>query len=70
MATPTTLLRRVVFPRAYLIPSAPSPPRSCTRPGSGMAFDLAEKIDRQLRRAVRTRGDDMSLTQGYLRDVL
>ena len=39
-------------------------------PGSGMAFDLAEKIDRQLRRAVRTRGDDMSLTQGYLRDVL
>ena len=23
-----------------------------------MAFDLAEKIDRQLRRAVRTRGDD------------
>jgi len=38
-------------------------------PGSGMAFDLAEKIF-FLRRAVRTRGDDMSLTQGYLRDVL
>ena len=69
MATPTTLLRRVVFPRAYLIPSAPSPPRSCTRPGSGMAFDLAEKIERQLRRAVRTRGDDFLFARGDLRDV-
>ena len=70
MATPTSLLRHVRFPRADLLHSAPSPPRACTSPGSGMAFDLAEKIDRQLRRAVRTRGDDMSLTQGYLRDVL
>jgi hypothetical protein len=70
MATPTTLLRRVVFPRAYLIPSAPSPPRSCTRPGSGMDFDLAENLDRKRRRALRTPDDDMSLTQGYLRDVL
>ena len=69
MATVTTLLRRVVFPRAYLIPSAPSPPPPCTQPGSSMDFDLAEKIDRKRRRALRTPDDDMSLTQGYLRDA-
>ena len=60
----------VVMPASPLLcgppPLSPSPPRACIWPGSGMAFDLAEKIDRQLRRAVRTRGDDMSLTQGYL----
>ena len=70
MATVTTLLRRVVFPRAYLIPSAPSPPPPCTQPGSSMDFDLAENLDRKRRRAPRTPDDDMSLTQGYLRDVL
>ena len=59
----------VRFSRADLIPSAPSTPRSCTRPGSGMAFDLAEKIHRQVRRAVRTRGDDFLFATGDLRDV-
>ena len=39
-------------------------------PGSGMAFDLAEKIDGKRRRSLRTSDDDMSLRQGYLRDVL
>jgi len=34
-----------------------------------MAFDLAEKIERQLRRAVRTRGDDFLFARGDLRDV-
>ena len=67
---PTSLLRHVRFPRAYLIPSAPSPPPPCTQPGSSMAFDLAEKIDGKRRRALRTPYDDMSLRQGYLRDVL
>ena len=65
-----SLLWHLRFPRADLFPSSPPPSRACTQPGSSMAFDLAEKIERQLRRAVRTRGDDMSLTQGYLRDVL
>ena len=69
MATPTTLLRRVVFSRAYLIPSAPSPPPPCTQPGSSMAFDLAEKLDRKRRRAVRTRRDDFLFARGDLRDV-
>ena len=69
MATPTSLLRHVVFPRADLLHSAPSPPRACTSPGLGMAFDLAEKIERQLRRAVRTRGDDFLFARGDLRDV-
>ena len=32
-------------------------------------FDLAEKIDRKRRRAVRTPNDDMSFAQGYLRDA-
>ena len=35
-----------------------------------MAFDLAEKIERQLRRAVRTRGDDFLFARGDLRDVV
>ena len=34
-----------------------------------MDFDLAEKIDRKRRRAVRTPDDDMSFAQGYLRDA-
>ena len=69
MATPTSLLWHVRFPRAYLIPSAPSPPPPCTRPGSGMAFDLAQNLDRQRRRALRTRGDDFLFARGDLRDV-
>ena len=69
MATPTSLLRHVVFPRAYLLHSAPSPPPPFTQPGSSMAFDLAEKTERQLRRAVRTRGDDFLFARGDLRDV-
>ena len=70
MATPTSLLRHVRFPRADLLHSAPSPPPPCTQPGSSMAFDLAEKIDGKRRRALRTPDDDMSFAQGYLRDVL
>ena len=58
------------LPRAYLIPASPPPSRANTRPGSGMAFDLAEKIDRKSRRAVRTPGDDLSFAMGDLRDVL
>jgi len=65
-----SLLWHLCFPRADLIPLAPSTPRSCTRPGSGMAFELAEKIDGKRRRALRTPDDDMSFAQGYLRDVL
>ena len=64
------LLWHLRFPRADLFPSSPPPSRACTQPGSSMDFDLAEKIDRKRRRALRTPDDDMSLTQGYLRDVL
>ena len=64
------LLWHLRFPRADLFPSSPPPSRACTQPSSRMDFDLAEKIDRKRRRALRTPDDDMSLTQGYLRDVL
>ena len=67
---PRASCTHLLFPRPYLIPSAPSPPPPCTQPGSSMAFDLAEKIDGKRRRALRTPDDDMSLRQGYLRDVL
>ena len=70
MATSTSLLRHVVFPRADLLHLAPSPPPPCTQPGSSMAFNLAGKIDGKRRRSLRTPDDDMSLRQGYLRDVL
>ena len=50
-------------------PLSPLSAPPCTRPGSGMAFDLAEKIHRKLRRAVRTPDDDFSFARGDLRDV-
>ena len=57
------------FPVLTSSTQPPSPPRACTQPGSGMAFDLAEKIRRQLRRAVRTRRDDFLFARGDLRDA-